>query len=87
MKTYTPIDCNYYDRLEALATMARVARIEYRTDSDDTETVDDIIVNVFSRNGAEYISLKSGLEIRLDYLIAVDGHINPADPSCQVPKR
>jgi Rho-binding antiterminator len=70
---YHPIDCGLHDRLEALATLRRRVRIEYRAEPDAVESIDDRIADIVTRDGAEYLRTETGLEIRLDALVRVDG--------------
>lgn len=74
---YHPIDCGVHDELLARATLGRPAEIVY-IDGDGVErTVRDRILDVFARERAEYMRLASGLEIRLDKLVRLDGQAVP----------
>lgn len=73
MSDYTPIDCALHDRLESIATLRAVVRIEYIDDDGGVRGADDRIADVFARDGAEYLRTGSGLEIRLDHLETVNG--------------
>ena len=77
MATYQPIDCNYYDILEALATLKRYVRIQYKSEIDEFISVDSLIKDLYIKNGFEYMLLADGREIRLDRLISVDGNYRP----------
>lgn len=70
---YTPISCSFYDRLEEWATLRKVCLIEYKQDSGETQTIEGRIIDFFIKEGIEYLKLKSGEEIRLDYLLTVNG--------------
>lgn len=71
MQKYQNINCSYYDRLEAFATNRTNCSILYH---DGTEkTVEGIIVDLFARDGAEYLKLNSGTVIRLDHLVSING--------------
>ena len=74
---YKPIDCNFYDILEALSTRKRYVRIQYKTEIDEFQSEDSIIRDLYIKQGYEYLLLTSGTEIRLDRLIKVDGHFLP----------
>lgn len=65
---YKPISCSLYDKLEALAT--RRESVEFTVGE---QTIRDIIVDVFSKDQAEYIRLKNGLVIRLDKIEKING--------------
>lgn len=75
-KKYTPIDCGFYDELEARATLRRLARFVYR-EGDAEKTIEDYIDDLFSEGDAEYVRLKGGTVIRLDHLVSVDGRPLP----------
>jgi len=70
---YEPIRCDFHDELEALAVKRRTCEIVYRDDAGDPVTVEDRIEDIYARNREEFLKLKSGLTIRLDRLIEVDG--------------
>jgi len=69
---YQPIDCNYYDRLEAWATLRTVCRILYRDENEQQQEVSAIIEDVYTALKVEYMRLDNGLVIRLDKLVAVN---------------
>ncbi|MFA6541806.1 MAG: hypothetical protein WCT99_09415 [Bacteroidota bacterium] len=69
---YQKISCSFYDQLEALATKRTLCMILFR-DNEQEETAEGTIVDLFSRDGAEYLKLDKGLIIRLDHLISVNG--------------
>ena len=74
-ETYNPISCSLHDELLSLATLRKIVPILWR-DVDGTEhNTGDKITDVFSRNSQEFLQLSSGIEIRLDRLINVDGKI------------
>ncbi len=78
-KDYIPIDCNYYDELLLAVLNRRSVEITYEVDGL-TEQIQDTIIDVFTSEGAEYITTSSGLRIRLDHLISVDGKRSPNSP-------
>lgn len=81
--TYEPIDCSLHDELEARATRGTRCAIRFRGETDgDTRQVTDRIVDVFARDGEEFIRLSSGEEIRLDRLVAVDGVVFDDTEGC-----
>lgn len=74
---YRPIDCGVHDELLARATLGRPAEIVYIDEDSVQRTVRDRIVDVFARERAEYMKLASGLEIRLDKMVMLDGQPVP----------
>ena len=77
MRTYQPIDCNFYDILEATAVKKRFVRIQFFTEFHEFQTVDALIKDLYINSGYEYMLLSNGIEIRLDRLISVDGKFVP----------
>ncbi|ATL48604.1 hypothetical protein COR50_16330 [Chitinophaga caeni] len=73
--TYTPIDCNYYDRLEAWATGQILCHIIFKSTplQGDLSTYDGYIKNLFTINGEEFMELDNGRHLRLDQLVSVNG--------------
>ncbi|MBD1821374.1 hypothetical protein H6F51_02420 [Cyanobacteria bacterium FACHB-DQ100] len=74
MSDYRLVDCDFYDQLEALATLHQVCSIVYRNALGETIEVYDRIVDVYAANKADFLRLNSGTEIRLDHLIAVNSN-------------
>jgi Rho-binding antiterminator len=77
MNPYIPIDCHYYDELEALATLREEAVILYVADSGETLTVTSLIKDFFIVDKVEYMLLANGVEIRLDTIVSVNGKERP----------
>lgn len=73
---YKPIDCNFYDRLEAAATQRRPVLIKY-FGNNGTEEVAGIILDLRIVDEAEWLYLDTGFSLRLDKLISVDGELMP----------
>ena len=76
--SYVPINCEFHDLLEALATTQKPAQIHFR----DAEGVEQhrtaAVADVYARDGAEYLLLSTDETLRLDQLVQVDGE-NLAD--------
>ncbi|TXB63242.1 hypothetical protein [Phaeodactylibacter luteus] len=70
---YQPINCSFYDELEARATLRRLCQITYRDESGGLQRAEGVIQDFFIREKAEYLLLSTGQAIRLDRLIVVDG--------------
>jgi len=71
---YTPISCDFYDELEALATRKKTCNIVFLNDGARSQIRGEI-ADLYTREKVEYMKTTSGLEIRLDQLIEVDGKI------------
>lgn len=78
MQPYEPINCEFHDVLESLATTRQPAEVLYRDSTAAIQNRVTTLTDVFAREGAEYVSLASGETVRLDALIAVNG-AKPAD--------
>jgi Rho-binding antiterminator len=75
---YTPINCEFHDVLEALATLRKQARIHTRDEAGAEHAIDATITDIFARDGVEYIALNTGQTVRLDHIVAIDD-ARPAD--------
>lgn len=70
---YEPIDCSLHDRLESAATLRKPVDLVYHNEAGGRQTVRDVIVDVYARAGAEYLTTRSGATVRLDMVESVDG--------------
>lgn len=77
MKTrdYQPISCNFYDILEAAATLKKECIIKIINTDNQEEQIVSRITNLFTREKGEFMELENGRIIRLDQLVMVDGEI------------
>ncbi len=69
---YQPIDCHFYDELEAAATQRRRVDLQYFNDLRQLCLGAGVIDTFFIREKVEFMRLKSGEEIRLDHIIRLD---------------
>lgn len=72
-KSYQPINCDYYDRLEAWATMRTPSLLVFLDENGDRQEVSAIIADLYTVNKAEYLRMDNGLAVRLDRLLSVNG--------------
>ena len=72
-ETYRPISCDFYDELELLALRKTVATIVIRKENEDTESIQDRIKTLLTKDKEEFLILENGQEIRLDKLVSVNG--------------
>jgi Rho-binding antiterminator len=73
MDKYTLVNCDFYDRLEAWATLRQICQIIYRNTNSEKIQVQSRIVDVYAAKGADFLKLEDGVEIRLDKIISVNG--------------
>lgn len=71
MSNYTPVSCDLYDKLEAMATLHRTGKITYRSEAEDSIETTDTIADIYAKDGADYCKLSQGTVIRLDQLTAI----------------
>jgi len=71
--TYTPINCEFHDVLEATATTRRRVAIVFIGEDGQQETVQARITDLQASNGVEHMLLDDGRRIRLDAIVSVDG--------------
>ncbi len=71
MTEYRPIDCGIHDQLEHVAVLRRLCRIRFQGENGGEQIALTRIVDIFARNGEEFVRLESGDEVRLDRLIEV----------------
>jgi Rho-binding antiterminator len=69
---YRPINCAFYDELEARATLRQPCNIYFMTEVGAPTTHHGIIADLFIRDQVEYLRCHDGFEVRLDWLTAVD---------------
>lgn len=79
---YSPISCGYYDRLEAFATLKTEVSLAYtQPESENLISIKGRVIDLFSREQAEYLLFQSGEtrhEVRLDRVYEIDGITNPS---------
>ncbi len=71
---YQPINCGFYDELEARATMRRRCALYWLTADGEARTQHGVIADLFidPTDRAEYLRCTDGFTLRLDQLTAVD---------------
>ena len=72
MDAYIPVNCDFHDELEALATLRQECRIVYSNAANELVEVQGLIVDVYAANKADFLKLKDGTEIRLDRIVSVN---------------
>jgi Rho-binding antiterminator len=76
MENYIPINCNFYDELEAIATIGKKVGLVYQENGARIETR-GVITDLYTTESVEYMKLDTGLVIRLDKLVEIDGKLPP----------
>jgi hypothetical protein len=65
---YIPIDCERHDELLALATLRRPCTLD---------NLAGVIEDVYADTGVEYLRLRGGPTVRLDWIRALNGRPFP----------
>lgn len=69
---YLPIDCSYYDRLEAWATLWENCSIIWADQDGKSHLTKSRIFDLKLKDGVEYLVAENDLHIRLDQLVSVN---------------
>ena len=69
---YQPINCHFYDRLEALATLSKKIDLLYLDEEGLQQSQQQVLIkDLQTKEGVEYGHFSSGLVIRLDRIIKI----------------
>ncbi|MFI8718761.1 hypothetical protein ACIGHF_12885 [Stenotrophomonas sp. NPDC077464] len=72
-RSYQPINCEFHDVLEAVATGGRRVPIVYATTGAAQAAVVARITDLGASDAVEYMHLDDGSRVRLDDIVSVDG--------------
>ncbi len=73
-KPYQPINCAYYDELEALAVQKTKSIVQFHDREGKEITLTDVrILDFYVNDKVEYMKLDNGQIVQLDLIIAVNG--------------
>jgi len=82
MENYTPVNCSFYDQLEnAIVTKEKVS-LEYLNENRSLEKYAGILLDIYSKEKAEFVKLADGTSIRLDFIQKLNGIENIG--SCKI---
>lgn len=79
-RKYIPIDCGFYDRIEAAIVQRKTVRLEYWGAEGQIVAADTRLGDTQTKDGEEFLLLPSGEQIRMDRIISLDGV--PVPKSC-----
>lgn len=74
-KEYKPIACGLYDELELRALRKQNVKLIITNEKNDSELIDCVISDLFSKDKVEYLKTNNGRIIRLDDILELDGII------------
>ena len=69
--SYEPVACSFHDELGLRMMRGRPCTLVV-DDGEQTETIEAVLVDVFTEGDAEYVRLGDGRRIRLDRIRRVD---------------
>jgi len=72
MDAYIPVNCDFHDQLEALATLRKECQIVYQNASGELVKVQGLIVDIYAANKADFLKVDDGTEIRLDRIVSLN---------------
>lgn len=72
---YRPVRCEVHSLLREYLTSSRLAEVVYRDDAGQICTTHDVIRDLFSRAGQEFVFLGRGHMVRLDHVLTLDGKV------------
>lgn len=68
---YRPVACSFHDHLEAIATTGKIATTRFRGAGEQIGVATSRIIDIVSREGAEFLILQTGEHIRLDMIVGI----------------
>ncbi|MCK7526517.1 MAG: Rho-binding antiterminator [Ignavibacteriales bacterium] len=71
-KEYKPIACGLYDELELRALRKQKVTLTFLNDNGETETIECIIADLFSKDKTEFLKTTDERIIRLDDIVELD---------------
>lgn len=71
-KEYKPIACRLYDELELGALRKQKVTLTFLNDDGETETIECIITDLFSKDKTEFLKTTDERIIRLDDIVELD---------------
>ena len=75
-KKYKPIDCGYVDVIEHFATLRKPVKVAYLINGEEVQLTE--VIKTWENTGVEeYMILKNGLRIRMDYIVSIEGQVSP----------
>jgi len=84
VEPYKRIPCGVYDQFELLAMRRSLVHIRYRDEASNHFEIDDTIMDLKSINKVEYVLLKSGISIRLDWVLQLDDMVIQDENDCSL---
>lgn len=72
VQNYTPIDCNFHDRIESLATLRRRVDIVHENETGSEAVAEGVIADLYTApTKEEFLLMDDGTRIRLDRIVSI----------------
>jgi Rho-binding antiterminator len=72
VQNYTPIDCDFHDRIESLATLRRRVDVVHESDAGSEAVSEGIIADLYTApTKEEFLRMDDGTRIRLDRIVSI----------------
>ena len=71
-KEYKPIACGLYDELEIRALRKQKITLKFLNDKNETEIIECVIADLFSKDKTEFLKTTDERIIRLDDIVELD---------------
>ncbi|AZT84710.1 hypothetical protein EHN06_14780 [Marinobacter sp. NP-4(2019)] len=68
-----PVHWSIHEFLQEHLFSSRILEIVYRDDAGQVQIIHDVIRDLFSRAGQEFVLIGRGQMLRLDHVVMVDG--------------
>ncbi len=79
MKTpYRPVSCDFHDELLALVTRKEKVKVVIFNNKGTLDSISGLIVDVYTKNGEEFLQIENQKPIRLDKIITYNGKPGPS---------
>ncbi len=74
---YKPVEPHFRQSIESLVAERKKVTLNYLTDLRELLTATGLVREITHRNGADYLTLNTGEEIRLDRIVRADNTLAP----------
>lgn len=71
---YRPINCEFHDAIESYATRREPVDIVVEDPAENRRIIRTVVVDVYSRNGEEFLLTDAGERIRLDKVKSIGSY-------------
>lgn len=71
---YQPINCEFHDAIESYATRGEPVDIVVEDPAENRRIIRTVVVDVYSRNGEEFLLTDAGERIRLDKVKSIGSY-------------